>query len=141
MKWQAPTHGEREPNYSGRVLVPRLRHLLSLEPGLSAVVKGDGSSQQNCDPVWIAGRRLVPDITVDASGKGKMAFEVKLFSGKSHALKEALGQALLYLSGNYDSVRVVFVSTTGGTHFSSGELDRLNAAFPDQLISCVELTK
>ena len=128
LKWEKPLAGEREPQYSGRVLVPRLQWLKSRESGFSAVIKGDGPGQQGCDPIFLGGKRFIPDISVLHQSGFRLAVEVKYFDGSSAKLKEALGQAVIYLAGNYDSARVFLISVNGEAHFSDGDLARINSS-------------
>lgn len=128
LKWEKPLTEEREPQYSGRVIVPKMQWLKSMESGFSAVIKGDGPGQQACDPVFLGGKRFIPDISVIHQSGSRLAIEVKYFDGSSAKLKEALGQAVIYLAGNYDSARVFLVSTNGEPHFGTADLARLNSS-------------
>lgn len=110
-----------------------------MEKGFSAVVKGDGPSQQSCDPVILGGKRYVPDISLIQTGGERTALEVKFFDGRASKLKEAMGQALIYLSGNYDSVRVLLVSATGKSNLSDSDILALNDAVPGARFGCFEL--
>lgn len=141
LRWEPSLPKEREPQYSGRVLVPRLRWLVSMEQDFSAVVKGDGIGQQSCDPVFLGGKRYVPDISMLGSGGERTAIEVKFFDGKASRLKEAMGQALIYLSGNYDTVRVLLVSITGQPNLSDTDMKTLNDAVPGARFGCHELVE
>lgn len=138
--WKPPDRGEREPSYSGRVLIPRIRHLANLERLGQFVVKGDGATQQGCDPILVAGRRLFPDISIQDSEKTKVAIEVKYVEGSIDPVKQAIGQAVLYLSGNYQAARVLFISKDGTRHFGSSELDRVNQYFPGGELQFFELS-
>ena len=141
LKWEKPLEGEREPQYSGRVIVPRLHWLKSMESGFSAVIKGDGPGQQGCDPVFLGGRRFIPDISVIHQSGSRLAIEVKYFDGSAAKLKEALGQAVIYLAGNYDSARVFLVSISGDPHFSRTDLARINSSIEGTRFSVHEISK
>lgn len=110
-----------------------------MEHGFSAVVKGDGPGQQSCDPVVVGGRSYVPDISLIETGVERTALEVKFFDGEASKLKEAVGQALIYLAGNYDTVRVLLVSTTGKSNLSEFDVTHLSNAVPGQEFGCYEL--
>lgn len=139
LAWVQPGEGEREPAYSGRVLVPRLRHLLSLRSTSTFVVKGDGRTQQNCDPVWLAGKRMVPDIAIDFGDGHRTAYEVKFFRGVTSALKEAIGQAAIYRTGHYETSRVLLVSLDGNSHISPEDLQKINRSFSRETIQCFQI--
>ena len=128
MKWEKPLKGEREPQYSGRVILPRLQWLKSMENGFSAVIKGDGPGQQGSDAVFLGAKRFIPDISVIHESGSRLAIEVKYFDGSAAKLKEALGQAVVYLAGNYDSARVLLVSMNGAPHFSRSDLARISSS-------------
>lgn len=141
LKWEKPLKGEREPSYSGRVIVPRLQWLKDMEDGFSAVIKGDGPGQQGCDPVYLGGKRFIPDISVVQQSGMRLAIEVKYFDGSAAKLKEALGQAVIYLAGNYDASRVFLVSLNGVKSFKDADLARINDSILGERFAVHEIYK
>ncbi len=141
IRWEPPSRGEREPTYSGRVIIPKIRHLARLEGLENLVVKGDGPHQQGCDSVLIAGRRVIPDISIQLSQATKLAVEVKYVDGSIDPVKQAIGQAVLYLSGSYRASRVLFISKDGTRKFTSRELDRMNDYFPGGELKFFEIAQ
>lgn len=117
-----------------------MQWLKSRETGFSAVIKGDGPGQQGSDAVFLGGRRFIPDISVIHQYGSRLAIEVKYFDGSSAKLKEALGQAVIYLSGNYDSARVFLVSMNGEAHFSGADLARLNSSIDGNRLAVREIS-
>lgn len=141
LKWEEPLKGEREPQYSGRVIVPRLQWLKSMERDFSAVIKGDGPGQQGCDPVFLGGKKFIPDISVIGQSGSRLAIEVKYFDGSAAKLKEALGQAVIYLAGNYDTARVLLVSQSGKASFNSSDLARINRSVEGNCFAVYEICR
>ena len=103
------------------------------------MVKGDGPGQQSCDPVYLGGKRFIPDISMIENSSNRIALEVKFFDGRASKLKEALGQSLIYLSGSYDLVRVLLVSLSGKPSLRASDLSTLNDAAPGAQFRIYEL--
>ena len=89
----------------------------------------------------VAGKRVFPDISVQGSAGRKLAIEVKYVDGSIDPVKQAIGQAVLYLSGTYQAARVLFVSKDGSRNFGSGELDRVNKYFPRGELKFFEISR
>lgn len=123
------------------MIIPRIRHLARVEGILNFVIKGDGPDQQGCDSVVVAGRKVIPDISIQVSQAIKLAVEVKYVEGAIDPVKQAIGQAVLYLSGSYNASRVLFVSKTGSRYFSSHELVRMNDYFPGGELKFFEIAQ
>ena len=105
------------------------------------MVKGDGDGQQACDPVFLARRHFIPDVSITDVRGMKTAVEVKFFDGRSARLKEAMGQALIYLSGHYEAARVLLISSDGNRYLSSQDLKKLSDSVPGVCFGVHELAQ
>jgi hypothetical protein len=124
--WQEPYLGEREPQYTARVLAPGLQSEVTLlrHPGL--VVRSDGILTPQ--PVKFDRATHFPDMSINFHHDRVVAVEVKFFddtlSGQGYLT--AIGQGVIYSSLGYTWSLVILVGKNSASRIDQAAVDSLN---------------
>lgn len=125
LEWYEPDPSEREPDYTKRVLAPQLANFLR-RTNSPFVLRADGKLRPQ--PVVFGGWSQYPDIAFNLGLERTVAVEVKFFSGPSDksALLTAIGQALLYTAGGYETSLVILVARQTGITLADSDMAKIS---------------
>lgn len=139
VKWTTPLEGEREPEYTARILAPFFRTEVARLRHLGLVVRADGTI--TAQAVMFDTARHYPDMAVNYHFERVGAIEVKFIDEflSGQAYLTALGQGLLYSSMGYKWSVVVLVGKTKGATVSQDTLDALNENLRTCRVSVISL--
>ena len=124
--WYEPLPGEKEPEYTARVLAPQVENFMERLHHPSLHLRSDGSVRPL--PVMFQGQAFYPDIAITDFNAREAAIEVKLLASSSFSdgMTKAIGQAVAYRSGGYSRSYVLLVSKDGSELFSQSGEKNLN---------------
>lgn len=137
LKWSSVLPGEKEPEYTKRVLAPQFQEFIKEIGDRQVSWSCDGTSERP-HPVTIGfGQSFYPDIAIDIFGRRTIAFEVKFLGEHSYSgrLSTAVGQAVIYSSFGYRFSHALLVSETGARIHIASDLAHLNSTLARQGIS------
>jgi hypothetical protein len=140
--WELPMSGEKEPEYTFRVLYPQFQKFISQlrEPGVR--LYSDGLSAKPI-PAKFSDSDFRPDLALDVAGERTLAVEVKFISRISitGSVSKAIGQGAVYSAFGYTHTHVILISDTGRQILDSQELDLLNRRLAEVSVFAQELGK
>lgn len=128
LNWGSVIQGEREPEYTKRVLFPQFQSFVDDLNERQLTLASDGTSTRP-GSVSVGNRQdFYPDLSISLNGERTIAFEVKYIGEQSYSarLATAVGQALIYASAGYRFSHALLVSESGGSNFLGTDLRKLN---------------
>lgn len=137
LKWSTILPGEKEPEYTKRVLAPQFQ-LFVKEIGDRQVSWSSDGAAERPHPVTIGfGQTFYPDLSIDIFGSRTIAFEVKFLGEQSYSgrLSTAVGQAVIYSSFGYKFSHALLISETGARSHVASDLSHLNLTLARQGIT------
>lgn len=128
ISWQSPNSGEREPEYTKRVLFPQFQVLVESLHDKNVRLLSDGTLTRPTRVIFGNEQNFYPDIALELHGKRSIAIEVKFISelSWSDSFSKAIGQGVIYSTFGYSYSHILLVSETGVSNISDGDLFDLN---------------
>lgn len=129
LAWQPIQLGEKEPEYTRRVLFPQFEEFVLELNDKQLSLASDGSSSRP-NPVAVGhGQTFYPDISISLFGERTIAFEVKYLGEQSYSgrLATAVGQAVVYATCGYRYAHALLVAESGSKALVAEDRVRLNA--------------
>lgn len=127
--WEPILAGEKEPEYTRRVLLPQFETFVFELKDKQLALAGDGAVVRP-NPVIVGnGQSFYPDISISLFGNRTIAFEVKYLGENSYSgrLATAVGQAVVYATCGYRFSHAILVAESGFKTLPHEDRSRLNA--------------